>query len=35
MTTVPSAIIEPTERSMPPETMTIVMPTAAMLTIAV
>ena len=28
-------MIEPTERSMPPATMTIVMPTAAMLTIAV
>ena len=35
ITTVPSAMIEPTDRSMPPATITIVMPTAAMLTIAV
>ena len=35
MTTVVSATIEPTDRSMPPATITIVMPSAAMQTIAV
>jgi hypothetical protein len=34
-TTVVSAIIDPTDRSMPPATITMVIPTAAMLTIAV
>ena len=35
MTTVVSATTEPTDRSMPPDTMTIVMPSAAVQTIAV
>ena len=35
MTTVASAMIAPTERSMPPETMTMVMPSAASATMAV
>ena len=35
MTTVVSATTEPTERSMPPDTMTIVMPSATVQTIAV